>query len=114
MKYLALLLLLCTFSSCEDEDGSSLKYLLQEIVSREQASTETTFNLRLRSITRGIDQVVFQDAASKAFNILEEKDINCQDLCDELSTTRNNQNEVTGVFRHGQAGEILLEQLIIK
>ena len=95
-------------------DASSVKFELREVVSKEPVSPETTFTIRLRSVIRDIDHIVIQNTTDDNFSLLEEQVLDCVDLCDQLVRSLENENEVTGVFRHGTDGSIILQNILLE
>ncbi|MEL7147915.1 MAG: DUF4377 domain-containing protein [Bacteroidota bacterium] len=94
-------------------DGSSIEFILKEVTSKEAVLAEDVFTIRLRSLLRGFDQIVTQDESNN-YSLLNQQQINCGDLCIQLSEALTNHTEVSGVFQHGTTGEIVLNEIIIE
>src|SRR5690606_8544985 len=83
-------------------DGSSLKYTLQEIKSTEEINYETSFDIDLK-----INGQSFITTTS-GYELLNQIEIDCNNLCDELETKLQNQDFVIGTFNRLQSNEIKL------
>lgn len=83
-------------------DGSSLKYTLQEIKSTREVSYETPFDIDLK-----INGQSFITTTS-GYELLDQIEIDCNKLCDELDTKLQNQDFVIGTFKRLQNNEIQL------
>ncbi|WNH09918.1 DUF4377 domain-containing protein [Thalassobellus suaedae] len=83
-------------------DGSSLKYTLREIKSTQEVNYETPFDIDLK-----INGQSFITTTS-GYEILNQIEIDCNNLCDELDTKLQNQDVVVGTFKRLQSTEIQL------
>ena len=86
-------------------DGSSLKYTLIEIESAEEISLETPFKIDLKIngesfITR-----------NSGYQLLNQIEIECDNLCNELDVTLQNQDTVIGTFNRISSNEIRLIEI---
>jgi hypothetical protein len=86
-------------------DGSSLKYTLQEIKSTREVDIETPFDIDLK-----INGQSFITKTS-GYKLLDQIEIDCNSLCEELDTKLQNQDFVIGTFRRLQSNEIKLIEL---
>lgn len=86
-------------------DGSSLKYTLREIKSTQEVNFETPFDIDLK-----INGQSFITTTS-GYEILNQIEIDCNNLCDELDTKLQNQDVVVGTFIRLQSTEIQLIEL---
>ncbi len=86
-------------------DGSSLKYTLQEIKSTQEVDIETPFDIDLK-----INGQSFITKTS-GYELLDQIEIDCNILCDELDTKLQNQDFVIGTFKRLQSDEIQLVEL---
>ena len=94
-------------------DGASISYELLEIISKTPTEDETPFQLILKSSTMyNPPSFVFGDVQS-GYTILDEIDIDCNSLCNDLENALNNENEVTGAFTHVNSNLIKLEQISV-
>lgn len=91
-------------------DGSSIEFDLEEIVSKTSVGSNLTFNLLLKSSTRGIEGLVENNNSD--FNLLNEQGIDCSDLCVQLAEFLASQDELTGVFVHADSDSIKLLELV--
>ncbi len=86
-------------------DGSSLKYTLKEIKSTQEVNYETPFDIDLK-----INGQSFITTTS-GYELLDQIEIDCDNLCDELDTKLQNQDFVIGTFKRLQNNEIQLIEL---
>lgn len=93
-------------------DGSSFKYLLNRIISKEKVTQDTTFDVMLKSVERS-DPPEFVTGDPSDYKLLDEIVIDCGNLCDNLKNLLETEDEVWGVFEHGEAGVIKLKELKI-
>lgn len=85
-------------------DGSSYDYMLKEIISKEKVDDETVFNVYLKS---GQQSFITGNSDSD-YKILNQIEIDCAELCEELDENIQNRDKVVGVFRHLQNNRIQL------
>jgi hypothetical protein len=83
-------------------DGSSLKYTLREIKSTQVVDSETLFDIDLK-----INGQSFVTTNS-GYELLNQIEINCNTLCDELNISLKNQDFVVGTFKRLSNNEIQL------
>lgn len=83
-------------------DGSSIIYKLISINNTEDVDAETTFEIDLKS--NGNNFVKFESG----FSILNEIEIDCNSLCDEMTQKLETQDQVTGNFKHASPNGIVL------
>ncbi len=91
------------------QDGSSIRYILKEVISKKAVDSDLTFNIQLKSSKKNIMNVVRY--VNLEYTLLEEKIIDCQNKCLEMTESLENKNEVTGVFKH-KNGKIELQELL--
>ncbi len=83
-------------------DGSSAKYTLMEIVSTQEVDNETLFDIDLK--INGENFVT----TDTGLELLNQINIDCNNLCDELETILQNQDFVVGTFKRISNNEIKL------
>ncbi|WP_242092148.1 DUF4377 domain-containing protein [Aestuariivivens sediminicola] len=94
-------------------DGSSIVYELIDIISKTPTQDVTPFTLTLRSVSMiNPPNFVYGDILN-GFTLLDEIDIDCNDLCENLSNALANEDEVKGLFTHGE-NSLKLEEIIIE
>ncbi|WP_378177046.1 DUF4377 domain-containing protein [Aquimarina sp. SS2-1] len=96
------------------EDASSTRIDLLEIISKTPVSRDTQFSVRLtlNNTNGSYDDWVTIDQEGNYFLINSLIKLDCQDLCDELSSKINNQEQLTGVFTHGEGNEYILRDIL--
>ncbi|WP_299184513.1 DUF4377 domain-containing protein [uncultured Aquimarina sp.] len=87
---------------------------LIKVLAKTQVSPDTTFKIRLTRniIPESFENWVFVDEDNNYSIINSFIRIDCESLCNELSTKINNQEQLTGVFTHGTDGEYILKEII--
>ena len=83
-------------------DGSSIKYTLLEVKSTQEVNSETLFNIDLK--INGENFITTESG----LKLLNQIDIDCNNLCDELEATLQNQDFVVGTFKRISNNEIQL------
>lgn len=86
-------------------DGSSVKYTLQEVRSFQDVSDETMFTIDLK-----INGQSFITTTS-GYELLDQIEIDCNSLCDELDEKLQHQDFVVGTFKRVQDSKIELTEL---
>jgi len=86
-------------------DGSSLKYTLQEIKSTQEVDIETSFDIDLKINGQSFITKTF------GYELLDQIEIDCNVLCDELETKLQNEDFVIGTFKRLPSNEIQLIEL---
>lgn len=86
-------------------DGSSLKYTLLKVKSIQEVNNETLFDIDLK-----INGQSFITTNS-GHELLNQIEIDCNSLCDELEATVLNQGSVIGTFKRISNNEIRLIEL---
>jgi len=86
-------------------DGSSLQYILKEIISTQEVDLETPFDIDLK-----IDGQSFITTTS-GYELLNQIKIDCNLLCDELEIKLQNQNYISGTFKRLETNKIKLVAL---
>lgn len=95
-------------------DGSSIQYELIEVISKTQVQNEVTFDLTIKSVSMiSPPDFVLGDSES-GYTLLNEINIDCDTLCDQLSEALANEDEVKGTFTHLDPSTIKLNRLIIE
>ncbi|WP_374988004.1 hypothetical protein [Marinoscillum sp. MHG1-6] len=86
---------------------------MKEVLSKTQVDKESTFELTLRSVSQ-IDppNFVFGDL-EVGYSLLDEVEINCDTLCNDLSEALATENELIGRFVHQATDTIKLIEIII-
>lgn len=83
-------------------DGSSLKYTLIKIKSIQEVNNETPFDIDLK-----INELNFVTTYS-GYKLLNQIEIDCNSLCNELETTLQNKSFVVGTFKRISDNELKL------
>lgn len=78
------------------EDASSIKYILVKVISEDPVEPDEEFDIRLKWNETNFVTVEGQNL----YSLLNEYDINCESLCEEMSESLENNEEVTGTFLH--------------
>jgi hypothetical protein len=86
-------------------DGSSLKYTLVEVKSIQQVDNETLFDIDLK--ING-ENFITTDSGLKLLNQIN---IDCKNICNDLETTIQNQDFVIGTFKRISDNEIQLVEV---
>jgi len=92
-------------------DGSSIKYILNRIISKERVANNITFEIRLKSVIMSNPPSFVTGNNNSGFKILDTIEIDCNDLCDEMIQMLETENELLGVFNHTDSGSIKLLEL---
>ncbi len=89
-------------------DGAQFYYNLKEIVSKEKADDEATFEYRLKLIQG--DQIInyVTGDSESGYSILGKAEIECGNWCDELTSKLESEDQLTGTFKHSENGKIRL------
>lgn len=91
-------------------DGSSMQYELQEIISKEKVSNDTSFEVTL--IPEGGNRSAYVTGnEDTGFELLDLLVIDCHNLCSELSSALEAGSPLTGVFHHTNSDTIKLTEL---
>lgn len=94
-------------------DGFSYRYELRDVLSKEDVPPDTEFEILLKYEDSGsVSDFIFEENGN--FSILGQINIDCGELCLELSALMNSEKEVTGTFQHGLVGDYLLLELNTK
>lgn len=89
-------------------DGSSFEYILEKLISKTPVDKNTSFELNLKSESRGITPTIVTGDAGSGFKLMNEEEINCSTYCEELEQFLDEENEVTGSFRYDNLNQLLL------
>jgi hypothetical protein len=96
------------------QDASSIKYTLKNVISKEKVGDDITFEIRLKSVTRNNPPSYVTGNLSSGYKILNTTEIDCGELCENLSENLENEDEVSGLFKHIENGKLKLIELIIE
>lgn len=94
-------------------DGSSVKYILTDVISKVQVENGASFELDLKTDLFNPPNYVHGDI-TQGFTILNEINIDCNTICNELFSALANENSLKGNFSHVNSDTIKLESLIIE
>lgn len=86
-------------------DGSSLKYTLLEVKSIQEVDNETLFDIDLKSNGQSFI------TTNSGYELLNQIEIDCNSLCDELKAAVQNQGSVVGTFKRVSSTEIRLVEV---
>ncbi len=90
-------------------DGSSIKYTLHKIASKEKIGNTVPFEIRLK--WDFLPMTFITGTIDSGFKISETTAIDCHILCSELSNLVETSNSFTGIFNHTDTGNIKLIEL---
>ena len=85
-------------------DGSSIKYILVNVRSKEKVPENETFEIQLKDF--GYSFVNFED--DELF-LLHEYSIDCNSMCDELVRDLESQERISATFIHGPNESLILQ-----
>jgi len=85
------------------QDASSINYILQNVVSKEQVDNNETFEIKLKW---GGNNFVSNEADQ--YSLMNELPIDCNELCQDLAQGLENEEELTGTFLHAPNNELKL------
>ncbi|GAA0726575.1 hypothetical protein GCM10009430_33690 [Aquimarina litoralis] len=96
------------------QDGSSIKIELIEVLSKQPVLLDTEFRIQLTLHTNNDTFLnwVELDQENNFYLTNSTISINCGDLCSELINHINNQEQITGVFTHGEGNSYILKEII--
>lgn len=94
------------------QDGSSIKYILKKVISKEKVSSEVTFEIKLKSIKLSDPPSFVTGDLDSNYKILNEIEIDCNDLCENLSEKLQTEDEVSGIFKHADNNTISLISIL--
>jgi len=87
-------------------DGSSLKYILVNVRSKEKVPEDESFDIHLKAYG-----YTFVWESNSEMSLLNEYLIVCNDLCEKLSSDLQKEEEVTGTFIHGPEETLILQAI---
>lgn len=87
-------------------DGSSIKYILVNVRSKEKVAEDESFEIKLK--WGGSN---FVTGSNNNFYLLDEYAITCSGLCEELAEMLQNKDEVSGTFVHGDNQTLKLNSI---
>ena len=85
-------------------DGSSIKYILVNVRSKEKASENENFEVNLKSYDYNF---VMENGSD--LSLLNEYKIECNSMCSSLVASLENEEEVIGTFTHGEDETLILQ-----
>lgn len=85
------------------QDASSIKYILESVSSKEKVAADVSFEIRLKW-----EGTNFVKISGPDFSLMDSYSIECGDLCEELLSKLENEEEVTGRFVHGDNNNELI------
>jgi len=88
------------------QDESAVKYILQDVISKERIDINETFEIKLKWADHN-----FVNNSEDQYFLMDQYEIDCSELCEDLSLKLGNQNEVTGIFSHGENNSLKLISL---
>jgi len=89
------------------QDASSVQFTLVKVISKEAVNPNEDFTIKLKW-----ENTNFAIAdANGQYSLLSEYDIDCNSLCDALTSALDHNEEVTGTFIHGQDGSLILKAI---
>lgn len=88
------------------QDGSSVRYILLNVISKTPVPEDENFDIRLKW---GGENFVTSHGEDPY--LLDEYLIDCNSLCSELNNALQNNEEVTGTFSHGPDSSLKLISL---
>ena len=92
------------------QDKSSIEFMLEEIISKEAAEGDVTFDIRLKS---GPEAYV-TGGSSSGYQLLNEQEIDCSDLCQDMTQLLETEGGLVGRFTHRGLGKIQLQKLTVE
>lgn len=92
-------------------DGSSVRYVLEEVNSKEKVGNDVPFEIRLKSQMISSSPSFVTGNINAGFKLLQTTQIECSDLCHELEEFLESKYEVRGIFNHVEPGIIKLQEL---
>jgi hypothetical protein len=93
-------------------DGSSIRYILKDVISKTAVPVTEEFEMILQYGNSGPNETLVFENEDGGFSILGEIEMDCSDLCDELSQALSSTNEITGIFTHADDDVYQLQELL--
>ncbi|SDR65241.1 DUF4377 domain-containing protein [Christiangramia echinicola] len=87
-------------------DGSSLKYVLVSVSTKERVQDSETFDIHLKSYNEN-----FVTQSENEFFLLNQYKIDCSNMCETLTEDLDTKEKVTGTFIHGPDESLLLQSI---
>ena len=87
-------------------DGSSVKYVLVSVRSKEEVPDGETFDVYLKSYGEN-----FVTQSENDLFLLHEYKIDCNSMCETLTADLDTKEKVTGTFIHGPDESLILQSL---
>ncbi len=94
------------------QDGSSNQYILRKVISKEKVDKEVTFEIKLKSIKLSDPYSYVTGNLESNYKILNEIEIDCNVLCQNLSEKLQTEDEVSGIFKHTDNNTISLINIL--
>ena len=95
-------------------DGTSFSYKLQSVISKTSTNKQNTFQITLKSVSKASPPSFVMGNKQEGFTLLNEVNIDCNLLCDELSDALVKREEVNGLFSHKNSNTITLVKVLTK
>ncbi len=92
-------------------DGSSIRYTLKKIISKEAVDDTVSFEIGLKSVIKSNPPGFVTGSVVSGFELLSSVPIDCNTLCEELDQQLATKDEVIGTFTHAPGGVIRLVKL---
>ncbi len=92
-------------------DGSSVRYVLKQLIAKEPVASTVTFEIRVKSVARSSPPSYVTGNAADGYEILSIVPIVCDTLCKKLEKYLTTEDEVVGIFTHAPNETIRLTGL---
>lgn len=92
-------------------DGSSISYVLDEIISTQKVADDVIFDIILKHDRSGNSSSFVNGSLSEGFELLYEHEIDCGSLCNDFIDKLEENERLVGTFSHGDSGTLVLEEL---
>ena len=93
-------------------DGGSINYKLIEEIGKEKVASEISFEILLsRTYDDSFFEPFFTKTDHSTFKLLDGTQIDCANLCDELTEKLAVKEAITGVFQHSENNSLELTAL---
>ncbi|MBN2731818.1 MAG: DUF4377 domain-containing protein [Balneolaceae bacterium] len=92
-------------------DGSSVNYMLEEVISKEKVANGISFSVRLKPTGYNNKPDFITGDKTNEFTLLHAIDIQCNNLCQQLAKELQTAEALTGTFQHVNSSTIKLIQL---
>lgn len=92
-------------------DAPSVHYVLNKVISKEKVADDIEFEINLKSVTRSSPPSFVTGDVTSGFKILDQVEIDCNSLCNELNQMLEEEDELSGIFLHAETESIKLIEL---